>query len=164
MKNIVIIAHDMRSTHNVGSLLRTADGLGVDKVYLTGYTPYPLKDNDSRLPHIFNKLSAAIHKTALGAENTICWEQSDDITSVISKLKTEGYTICGLEQTEDSTALPEYKSPRKCALVLGTEVTGLPKNVLELCDVCLAIPMFGKKESFNVVQAAAMSLYQLRFH
>lgn len=163
MKSIIVIAHDIRSTHNVGSLLRTADGLGIKKVYLTGYTPYPVKQNDSRLPHIANKLDTAIHKTALGAEKTVAWEQVDDVFTILSRLREDGYSICALEQTKDAIELPKYVCPDKCALLLGSEVTGVSPELLKLVDKCLVIPMFGKKESFNVVQAAAMALYQLRF-
>ncbi|MDB5182860.1 MAG: hypothetical protein JWO47_644 [Candidatus Saccharibacteria bacterium] len=164
MKSLVVIAHDIRSTHNVGSLLRTADGLGVEKVYLTGYTPYPLKPGDTRLPHIAKKLDESIHKTALGAENTVNWEQADDVFTVLSRLREDGFTICALEQTTDAIDLSGFTAPEKCALLLGSEVTGVAAELLNKVDKSLVIPMFGKKESFNVVQAAAMALYQLRFH
>lgn len=163
MRDIVLIAHDIRSCHNVGSLLRTAEGLGITTVYLTGYTPYPTKQNDSRLPHIAEKLTKQISKTALGAENTIAWEQSDNIEPILAKLKTDGYVLTGLEQTKDSTLLHEYQPPVKVALLLGREVEGIDPEILKLLDKTLEIPMFGSKESFNVVQAAAMSLYHLRF-
>lgn len=163
MRSLVVIAHDIRSTHNVGSLLRTAEGLGIEKVYLTGYTPYPLCKDDGRLPYIAAKLDAAIHKTALGAEAMVRWEQNDNVLAVIAQLKSDGYTICALEQTPDAVKLPDYKAPEKCALLLGSEVTGVAKEFLDLVDTKIVIPMFGTKESFNVVQAAAMALYQLRF-
>jgi 23S rRNA (guanosine2251-2'-O)-methyltransferase len=163
MRQLVVIAHDIRSTHNVGSLLRTADGLGIEKVFLTGYTPYPKMPHDTRLPHIASKLDATIHKTALGAELTVNWEQSDYIFEVLTRLKKDGYTICALEQTETSLDINSYKPPAKCALLLGSEVTGIATELLSACDVNLVIPMFGKKESFNVVQAAAMALFALRF-
>jgi len=163
MRKIIVIAHDMRSTHNVGSLLRTADGLGIKKVYLTGYTPYPLKTDDQRLPHIAQKQHDAISKTALGAETNVDWEQDEDILKVIDKLRADGYIICALEQAKNAKKMPEFNAPDKCALILGTEVTGIPTEILAICDEILEIPMFGKKESFNVVQAAAMAMYQLRF-
>lgn len=164
MRSLVIIAHDIRSTHNVGSLLRTADGLGIEKVYLTGYTPYPKKPHDDRLPHIAAKLDAAIHKTALGAELTVSWEQNDDVFTVLSRLKSEGYMLCALEQTKDAIDITAFKAPDKCVLLLGSEVTGVSEEILKLVDKSLVIPMFGEKESFNVVQAAAMALFQLRFN
>lgn len=164
MRKICVIAHDMRSTHNVGSLLRTAEGLGVEKIFLTGYTPHPSTTNDPRLPHIVRKQEKDISKTALGADKTIKWEYNQEVNNVISKLKEEGYLIVALEQTKRASELHTFKAPDKVALILGTEVTGLPKNILELTDRHLYIPMFGSKESFNVVQAAAMAMYSLRFY
>src|SRR5579885_2599476 len=78
-RQIVLIAHDLRSTHNIGSLLRTADGLGVEKVFITGYSPYPLMARDDRLPHLAQKLDRDIHKTALGAEQSVAWEHDVDV-------------------------------------------------------------------------------------
>lgn len=163
MREILLIAHDMRSCHNVGSLLRTAEGLGVSKVFLTGYTPYPTTNDDTRLPHIAQKLTKQIHKAALGAETTQAWEQADDVYSVLGKLKSEGYTIVGLEQSQTAIPLPEFKPTNKIALLLGREVEGIDAALLTHVDTVVEIPMFGNKESFNVVQAAAMSLYHLRF-
>lgn len=161
MINVVLLAHNLRSTHNVGSLLRTAEGLGVKKVYFTGYTPYPLIDNDTRLPHESAKLSKQIHKTALGAENSILWEQNSDIETVIEDLKEQSYSITGLEQLPNSTKLNDYRPPKNVALILGREVEGLEPEVAKLCDTIIEIPMRGKKESFNVVQAAAIALYDM---
>ncbi len=163
MRKIVLIAHDLRSTHNVGSLLRTAEGFGVVKVYFTGYTPFPLKPNDSRLPHLSQKIAAQIHKTALDAEGLVAWEQYDDVDEVIERLREEGYTIAALEQSADSVALPDFAPPEKIAILLGREVEGIEPELLTLCDVTLEIPMFGRKESFNVVQAAAVAIYHCRF-
>lgn len=163
MRDIVLIAHDIRSCHNVGALLRTAEGLGITKVYLTGYTPYPISEHDDRLPHIAQKLTKQIQKTALGAETLQAWEQSNTVDSVITSLKKDGYTVIGLEQTSNSIPLQTYSAPDKVALLLGREVEGIDPNIIQLLDATLEIPMFGHKESFNVVQAAAMSLYHLRF-
>lgn len=163
MIEVVLIAQDLRSCHNVGSLLRTAEGLGVSKVYLTGYTPYPLKLNDSRLPHVAQKLHKQIEKTALGAERLQAWEHNEDVRQVIGHLKSDDFLVAGLEQAADAIALPKFKTPTKVAILLGREVTGIEPEILKLCDVTLEIPMFGQKESFNVVQAAAMTLYHCRF-
>lgn len=163
MKSIVLIAHNLRSTHNVGSLLRTAEGLGVSKVYLTGYTAYPLAAGDTRLPHIAQKLHKQITKTALGAETTLDWQQADTIEPLLQVLRDDGYIIAAIEQTDTAIMLPQYKTPQKIALIVGREVEGIEPEVLALCDVVLEIPMFGTKESFNVVQAAAMTLYHCRF-
>lgn len=163
-RNIVVIAHDIRSTHNVGSLLRTCEGLGVQHVYFTGYTPYPALDNgDTRLPHITAKLTKQIQKTALDAEKLVHWTHTENIGACIAQLKADGFEVVGLEQATTSTPLPEYKAPQKVAVLLGREVEGIAPEVLELCDSTVEIPMFGRKESFNVVQAAAMALYAIRF-
>lgn len=163
MRQIIIIAHDIRSCHNVGSLLRTAEGLGIEKVYLTGYTPYPIFDGDERLPHISRKIDKDIRKTALGAENQVSWEYEPEVTTVFERLKADGYQIAALEQATDSIQLPEFKPGDKIAILLGREVEGIDTQIIKNCDVTLEIPMFGKKESFNVVQAAAMVLYHCRF-
>ncbi len=164
MREIIVIAHDIRSCHNTGSLLRTAEGLGIAKVYLTGYTPYPLKQNDSRLPHIAQKLHKQISKTALGAETLVPWEHKNDVISLIKELKSDGYTIVALEQHGNSIQLPSYTPLNKVALLLGREVDGIENQLLKMCDDIIEIPMSGKKESFNVVQAAAMTLYHIRFY
>ena len=96
MRDIVLIVHDIRSCHNVGSLLRTAEGLGLSMVFITGYTPYPAEPNDERLPHIRDKLTAQIHKTALGAENTQPWQHQDHIMKLLMSLKKDGYTLVAL--------------------------------------------------------------------
>lgn len=163
MRQIIVIAHDLRSTHNVGSLIRTAEGLGIHKIYFTGYTPYPTVKNDRRLPHITQKLSKQINKTALDAEQSVAWEHHEDIVELVRKLRNDNYTICGLEQTADSVKLPDWQPPQKVVIMLGREVEGLATDILKLCDAIIEIPMFGKKESFNVVQAAAMTLYHCKF-
>jgi tRNA G18 (ribose-2'-O)-methylase SpoU len=163
MSQVILIAHNLRSCHNVGSLLRTAEGLGVAKVYLTGYTPYPTFDGDTRLPHIALKLTKQITKTALGAENSQAWEHSEDLEPVLKKLKDDGYTLAAIEQASNSISLPEYHAPEKIALLMGREVEGVEPEVLAQMDTILEIPMFGAKESFNVVQAAAMGLYHCTF-
>ncbi|HEY1064136.1 MAG TPA: TrmH family RNA methyltransferase [Candidatus Saccharimonadales bacterium] len=161
---LIIIAHNLRSAHNVGSLLRTAEGLGVSEVLLSGYTPFPpLPQNDPRLPHEQQKVLKLIHKTALGAENTQRWQHAAEVMPTIARLKQDGYVIAALEQTSDSVKLPDFHAPDKLAIILGREVEGIEREVLQQCDLALEIPMFGKKESFNVVQAAAMALYHCRF-
>lgn len=153
----------MRSSHNVGSLLRTAEGLGVARVYLTGYTPHPEYNGDPRLPHLARKQTTAISKTALGAEDQQSWCYMPDVRQVIGSLRASGYEIVALEQTLEAIALPDYAAPRKVAVLLGREVEGVEPELLKLCSQKIVIPMFGVKESFNVVQSAAMVLYHLRF-
>ncbi len=161
--DIVLIAHNLRSCHNVGSLLRTAEGLGVSKVWLTGYTPYPKHLKDKRLGHLSHKIHSQIHKTALGAEELVDWEYTDSLKPVMARLKTSNYVICALEQTADAIEIHKFLPPGKIALVVGREVEGLESEILNQVDTCLVIPMFGKKESFNVAVAAAIGLYHLRF-
>lgn len=163
MPKLILIAHNIRSTHNVGSLLRTADGIGVDKVYLSGYTPYPEAPADKRLTHLVRKLTAQIHKTALGAEVSQPWEHCDDISQLISDLKRRGFVVGALEQAPGSLPLPAFHAPNKLALIVGRETEGLESDILQQTDIILEIPMAGRKESFNVVQAAAMALYHCRF-
>jgi 23S rRNA (guanosine2251-2'-O)-methyltransferase len=161
---IALIVHDIRSCHNVGSLLRTAEGLGVQHVYLTGYTPYPEAKDDTRLPHLRAKIGRQIHKTALGAEDTVAWSQHEDIHEILSTLHADGFELLALEQTTDSTPLHEFRTSKpRIALLIGREVEGIDVELLKLVDETLEIPMSGQKESFNVVQAAAMTLYYCRF-
>ena len=162
MRKIVVIAHDIRSAHNVGALMRTAEGLGVDKIYFTGYTPYPALLKDTRLPHESSKLTKQIRKTALGAEIILNFEHTD-IFIVIKSLKQENFEIIALEQTKNALALHNFQPGAKLALLLGREVEGIAPEILKLCDQTVVIPMFGKKESFNVVEAASMALYHCRF-
>lgn len=163
MRQIILIAHNVRSCHNVGSLLRTAEGLGAKRVILSGYTPYPLEQSDTRLPHLSCKISRQISKTALGAEKSIAWEHTDDLSAQLIKLHNEGWYIAAVEQSPSSTKLPDFKPPEKIVLIVGREVEGIEPEILERVDTILEIPMFGTKESFNVVQAAAMSLYHCKF-
>lgn len=163
MRTIVIIAHDIRSTHNIGALLRTADGLGINHVYLTGYSPYPKKSSDTRLPYIADKLEKQINKTALGAQHSVAWTHSEDIHEVITQLRKDSYNVIGLEQTDNSIALPSYQPNQKVAILLGREVEGIDPQLCKLCDATIEIPMSGKKESFNVVEAATMAMYHTRY-
>lgn len=163
MTELILIAHNLRSAHNVGSLLRTGEGLGVQQVYLTGYTPYPLHKHDERLPHLAQKTDRQITKTALGAEKLVPWEHHPDINSVLVDLKRRGFTVAALEQDPGSSRLPDFEPAAKLALIVGREVEGIEPEILEICDHILEIPMSGHKESFNVAQAAAMALYHFRF-
>lgn len=159
MTDIIVIAHNIRSTHNVGAIFRTCEGFGVGKIILSGYTPYPKTDPDSRLPHIAAKLTDQIHKTALGAEQMVPFEYQE--TPDLKSLKNAGYRIVGLEQDNRSVMLPNYKTPGKVALLLGEEVHGLTSEQLSACDDLIEIPMRGKKESFNVSVATGVALYHL---
>jgi len=159
MPEIVVIAHNIRSTHNVGAIFRTAEGFGISKIILSGYTPYPTLAKDSRLPHISEKLTSQIHKTALGAEDLVPFEYTE--LPPLSELKEQGFRIVGLEQAERSINLSDYRSPEKIALLIGEEVHGIETELLEQCEDILEIPMVGKKESFNVSVATGIALYAL---
>ncbi|MCA9327946.1 hypothetical protein KDA14_05445, partial [Candidatus Saccharibacteria bacterium] len=163
MRSIVLIAHDIRSTHNVGSLFRTAECMGVERLYLTGYTPHPGHEADDRLPHIVRKLEKDIEKTALGTTSMVDWSYKSNVQTLISHLKDDGYHIVALEQHDTAIALPDYSPPEKVALLLGREVEGIDPTLLSMCDDIVEIPQFGQKESLNVVQAAAIAMYHLRF-
>lgn len=159
MSEIIVIAHNIRSTHNVGAIFRTCEGFGVQKIILSGYTPYPKTKNDSRLPHITEKLTSQIHKTALGAETLVTFEYQPELQ--ITGLRAAGYRIVGLEQDERSHILPDYQPPQKIALILGEEVNGIAQEIRKLCDDFIEIPMLGKKESYNVSVATGIALYAL---
>jgi 23S rRNA (guanosine2251-2'-O)-methyltransferase len=162
-RSIVLVAHNVRSSHNVGALFRLADGLAVSQLILTGYTPYPISKSDERLPHLAKKVNSQIHKTALGAELSVSWQHDENLSEVINQLRNDGYELTGLEQVKNSIHINTYKAPDKVALFLGNEVTGLEPDTHQLFDNFIEIPMLGKKESHNVATAAAMALYRLRF-
>lgn len=162
-RDLVVVAHNIRSTHNIGSLMRTCEGFGVKKLYLSGYTPYPQAGEDDRLPHVVRKLNQQISKTALGAEKSVTWQNVKDINQLLDELKSSGYKVIALEQTDKSIELNKFKPPSKVALLLGEEVDGVDQELLKACDAAVEIPMLGKKESFNVTIAAAIALYHLRF-
>lgn len=159
MPHVIVIAHNIRSTHNVGSIFRTCEGLGVQKIILSGYTPYPKHPGDTRLPHLADKITKQIHKTALGAEELVPFEYRENLNT--SQLKTEGYVVAGLEQDARSIPLSHYATPEKLALLIGEEVEGISSPLRDQCDALLEIPMFGQKESFNVSVATGIALYSL---
>jgi tRNA G18 (ribose-2'-O)-methylase SpoU len=159
MPDIIVIAHNIRSTHNVGAIFRSSEGFGVSKIILSGYTPYPLIPSDARLPHVSRKLTDQIHKTALGAEEIVPFEYQE--TPNLDRLRNDGYTIVGLEQDNRSIMLSDYHPPAKIALLLGEEVEGITTDMRQLCDDLIEIPMVGKKESFNVSVATGIALYAL---
>lgn len=159
MRDIIVIAHNIRSTHNVGSIFRTCEGFGVAQLILSGYTPYPSVPHDSRLPHIAAKLTAQIHKTALGAEMLVPFVHTDTLDLIV--LKNSGYRIVALEQDAAASNLADTRWPTNIALLLGEEVDGIDQSLLSQTDMIVEIPMAGKKESFNVSVAAGIALYAL---
>jgi tRNA G18 (ribose-2'-O)-methylase SpoU len=146
MPTLHILAHDIRSAQNVGSLLRTCDSLGVAKLWLTGYTPLP--DHPR------------VAKTALGAEKSVAWEKGE-IIQTISRLKAQGFRIIGLELDERARELAKYEPPEKAALLLGNEVEGLAPSLREVCDDLICMTQHGSKESMNVSVAAGIAAYWL---
>lgn len=133
-------------------MFRTADGAGVSRIILTGYTPAPIEKGKAR---------ADIAKVALGAELSIPWTQVPSAVEALTQLKNEGYAILALEKTDGAVSLFEYEAPEKFALFVGNEVDGVPPDVLSLCDEVVAIPMRGTKESLNVSVATGIALYHL---
>ena len=162
MSKLSVVLHDIRSTHNVGAILRTCDGFGINTVYIGGYTPYPLIAGDSRLPHISAKLTKEIAKTALGAEKTVKIVLYPHLAELIQGLKKHNIRVIALEQSSNSVKLNHFKTDgRDMALLLGREVEGIDREMLDLCDHILEIPMHGQKESFNVSVSAGIAMYTL---
>jgi tRNA G18 (ribose-2'-O)-methylase SpoU len=149
----ILILHDIRSVENVGAMFRTADAAGINKIYLTGYTPAPLDR--------FGRKRGDIHKSALGAEEFVLWEQKKLVCPVIAKMKRDGFQVIAIEQDKKSTDYKKVKLKSKNAFIVGTEVTGIPKDVLEKCDIIAEIPMRGKKESLNVSVATGIALFRI---
>lgn len=150
---VCLIMHDIRSAENVGSMFRTADSAGVDKIFITGYTPAP-KDK-------FERINNAIAKTALGAENYIVWQKEDDVISLIKKLKKEKHTIVAIEQSKDSVDYKDIKVNYPVVFIVGNEVEGITQDVLDLCDYIAEIPMKGQKESLNVSVSLGIALFRI---
>lgn len=158
-KELYIIAHNIRSAHNVGAIFRTCDGAGAAKIYLSGYTPEPA--NKNKMEETKTKAEKMLGKTALGAEISVPWERADDLEQLILKLKKQRVNIVALEKTENSILMKDFAMKFPMALILGNEVDGVSENVLEKCDNVLEIPMRGKKESLNVSVAAGIAIYKI---
>ena len=149
----ILILPDIRSAINVGAIFRTADAVGIDKIYLTGFTPRPTDR--------FGRIQKDIRKSALGAELAVRWEYKRSLPLLISKLKKDGFEIIAIEQSEQSIDYRKVKTKEKTAIVLGGEVAGLPKNILKKCDIIAEIKMYGKKESLNVSVACGVALFRI---
>lgn len=163
-----LVLHNIRSVYNVGAILRTAEGLGVDEVVFSGYTP---RYNDARmLPHLREKLNRQIEKSALGAEKLVPQESVGDLPTWLGQMKSEGWTVVGLENnlsTEEESRkviLGTQDFGERVVLVLGEEVKGIPSEVQHECAYFLEIPMIGRKESFNVSVATGIALWDLLKH
>lgn len=145
---LVVVLDDVRSMHNVGSVLRTADAFRVEQVVLCGITGCP--------PH------AEIHKTALGAEDSVSWTYCPTALEAVEQLRDEGYHVLSIEQVEHSTKLPQFvpETGRRYAVVFGNEVKGVHQEVVDASDGCLEIPQLGTKHSLNVSVTAGIVIYE----
>ena len=164
-RDLVVIAHNIRSIQNVGAILRTAECLGVRQVYATGWTPNLERSSDgsslSLLPHTKAKLAGQLHHPALGAEQYVQLTAQPDVLDLVKSLKKSGYYIVGLEQSPASVPLDQFRPPDKLALLLGEEVRGLDATLQSTCDQLIELAMFGHKESYNVSVATGIALYYL---
>ena len=149
--NLAVVLDNIRSTYNVGAIFRTADAIGVKKIYLCGITPTPSKN-------------IKIKKVALGAEDYVSWEKVSQTWRLLNRLKKEGYFLIALEQNKKAKNIFKTKkiNKQKLALILGTEVKGLSSKILKYIDLILEIPMYGQKESLNVSVAFGIAVYTLR--
>jgi tRNA G18 (ribose-2'-O)-methylase SpoU len=152
-KEIAVLLHDIRSTHNVGSIFRTADTLGVNKIYISGYTPTPLDK--------FDRPRKDIAKVALGAEKTISWEYVEDPKKLLKKLSRNDFQIIGVEQSENSIDYKKVKVENKALFIVGNEVSGMENDILKLCDIVAEIPQRGEKESLNVSVAFGVAMFRM---
>lgn len=149
---IVLVLDNIRSAHNVGSAFRTADSFKIDKVWLCGICAVPP--------------SAEIHKSALGAEDSVDWEHVDDTLEAVRRLKEDGYTIVSAEQTMESVMLDTFvpEKGRRYAVVFGNEVAGVSQEVVDASDFALEIPQYGTKHSLNVSVSMGVVLWHFRLH
>lgn len=146
-RSVRLLAHNVRSLWNVGSFFRTCDALGVERLYLTGYTGHPPRRE--------------ITKTAIGAEDIVPWEHHKDPLPVLHQLKNDGWQIVALEITKDAVHLKTFKPSKRVCLVVGHELLGLSEDILSLSDAVVMIPMLGTKESLNVAVAAGIALHHI---
>ena len=155
--DIVVLLHNIRSLHNVGSIFRTADAAGISKIYLCGITPTPLDR--------FGRPVLQLTKVALGAEKSVPWEavRISAETKLMDKLKKDGYKILAIEQSKKSVTYNKFKLSGKIAVIMGNEVRGLPAGILKKSDKILEIPMRGKKESLNVSVAFGVAVFGLLY-
>ena len=144
---LTVVLNNIRSLYNVGSIFRTADGAGVEKIWLCGYTGFPPQSQ--------------IAKTALGAEQRVPWEHAEDAVAVIKKLKRQGYQIVLLEQLDQSVEYHKFKPKGPVCLVIGNEIVGVSDGFLPHCDAAVEIAMAGVKNSLNVAVAFGIVAYHL---
>jgi tRNA G18 (ribose-2'-O)-methylase SpoU len=146
---VYVILNSIRSSYNVGSIFRTSDGAMIEKLFLCGYTPFPPNKE--------------VLKTALGSTESVNWEYSKDPKEIIMKLKSQGIKICALELTDSSINHYDLSADSfPICLLVGNEITGVPNELLELCDFSIEIPQYGIKQSLNVAVAYGIAVYELR--
>lgn len=150
---IWVLLHNIRSAHNVGSMFRTGDAIGVTRFLLSGFTPAPLDR--------FKRPVKEIAKTALGAELTIPWEQAGSYVDLIAAAKAQGFVVVGIEQDTRAVDYKTYVPSTKTLIVVGEEVSGIEQTLRDTCDALIEIPMIGSKESLNVSVAFGVALYRL---
>lgn len=149
-----MILENIRSAHNVGAIFRTADGAGVQKIFIVGHTPAPIDR--------FGRVQPEIQKTSLGAAVTVAWEYVTSLTETIKKLQGEGAVVVAVEQTPAAVTYTDYAPEGKVAFIFGNEVEGVSPTTLALVDQCIEIKMSGVKESLNVATTAGIILFQHR--
>ncbi len=152
--NTYVILHNIRSAHNVGSIFRTADGAGVSKIFLTGYTPTPIDR--------FGRENSEIKKTSLGASKIVPYNAESDVTKVLSEMKRHGVQIVAVEQTVNAISYQGYKVEGDTVFIFGNEVTGIEEDVLAQADTHIQVPMSGIKESLNVSVCAGIILFAFK--
>ena len=154
MEKIHILLSNIRSAHNVGAIFRTADGAGVAKIHLGGYTPAPIDR--------YGRVVDEIQKTSLGATDTVQWEEATDEKSLIETLKSEGFHIVAVEQNERAIVYTEHQITKPTLFIFGNEIDGVSNGLISLSDEVIQIPMHGKKESLNVSTTAGIVLFNAR--
>ena len=144
---LIIVLDDIRSLNNIGSVFRTSDAFLVEKIFLCGITATPPNKE--------------IHKTALGATETVAWEHCENVLEVIEKLKSEGIRVFAIEQVESAIFLQDFKieKDQKYALVFGNEVFGVAQKAVEICDGTIEIPQLGTKHSLNIAVSAGIVIW-----
>lgn len=154
-KKLILALHNIRSTHNVGAIFRTADAAGVSEIFLIGVTPDPIDR--------FGRKRSDIAKAALGSEDTIKWQHFDDAKFLekVSDLKQEGFKVISIEQSENSVDYKNITADENILIIVGNEVDGLPKEVITQSDFVAEIPMLGEKESLNVSVATGVALFRI---
>ncbi|MDP3646169.1 MAG: TrmH family RNA methyltransferase [bacterium] len=152
-QEIIVLLHNIRSAHNVGSIFRTSDAVGVNRIVLSGYSPAPRDE--------YKRVRRDIAKVALGAEHSVPWEKVENLGKYLSVLREHGFRVVAVEQSRQAVDYSIVRSSKKMAFIFGNEVEGLPRDILAVADVVAEIPMKGKKESLNVSVAAGIALFRI---